>query len=486
MSVLHKATGGAAWTVASGLLSRGVGMLGTLLMTHYLAPQVMGEVMTATVLAFTANWVTQLGLTQYVMLRAEGARDLIFHATVLSVGLVVVVLCVLALASPLLGAWFDTPDLATYLPGMALAVLIRRIGSIPDKLLLRRMRFRTVAMANAAGELVYVACALTLVAFTSLGGHSIVVANIVQACVITGVLVAACGVSEWLTPARLSWQRFREIIRFGAPMGVESFFYEAARYADKLVFTKMFGASRTGEYNLAYNLADIPASQVGEQVSNVMLPTLLQFQGLRRREVLVRSIGMLSLITFPMAVGLGVIAPTLIEVLLPPQWQGVAPFLLVLAVVSVLRPINGLLSQYLISIEEVRVLMRLEIVRVIVLFASMIALGQIGPVPAALAIGLSSIVHLLVLAQAVGPDRAFTTGMLRAVRAPVVGCIGMAAAVLLARACLETSVPHDVLMLLMEILTGAACYVGCLYLLERATLREVTGLVLGVLRRRAA
>jgi PST family polysaccharide transporter len=486
VSLLHKATGGAAWTVASGLVSRGIGMLGTLLMTRFLAPEVMGEVTTATVLAFTANWVTQLGLTQYVMLKADGARDRIFHATVLSMGLVAIALAVIALASPLLGAWFDTPDLVEYLPGMALAVLIRRAGSIPDKLLLRRMRFRTVAMANAAGEIVYVACALALVAFTRLGGHSIVVANIVQACVTTGIVVAACGVRDWLTPSRLSWHRMREIFHFGVPMGVESFFYEAARYADKLVFTKLFGAGRTGEYNLAYNLADIPASQVGEQVSNVVLPTLLQFEGPRRRDVLVRSIGLLSLITFPMAVGLGIISPTLIEVLLPPRWQGVAPFLLVLAVVSVLRPINGLLSQFLISIEEVRVLMRLEIVRVVVLFASMILLGQVGPVPAAMAIGISSLVHLVVLVQAVGPDRAFTVGLLRVVRAPVVGCIGMSVGVLLVRGWLESTEPHNVLLLLAEVLSGAACYVGCLFLLERATLREITGLALGLVRRRPA
>ncbi|MEO6368344.1 MAG: oligosaccharide flippase family protein, partial [Steroidobacteraceae bacterium] len=378
------------------------------------------------------------------------------------------------------------PDLVEYLPGMALAVLIRRAGSIPDKLLLRRMRFKTVAGANAAGEVAYVGCALTLVAFTRLGGHSIVVANLVQACITTGIIVAACGVREWLTPSRLSWQRMREIFKFGLPMGVESFFYEAARYADKLVFAKLFGAGRTGEYNLAYNLADIPASQVGEQVSNVVLPTLLQFEGPKRRDVLVRSIGLLSLITFPMAVGLGVIAPTLIEVLLPPRWQGVAPFLVVLAVVSVLRPINGLLSQFLISIEEVRVLMRLEILRVIVLFSSMILLGHIGPVPAALAIGLSSFAHLLLLVQAVGPDRPFTLGLLRVVRAPVVGCLGMSAGVLLVRGWLESAEPHNLLLLAVEVLTGASCYVGCLFLLERAALREITELALGLMRKRPA
>lgn len=486
MSVLRKATGGAAWTVASGLTSRGIGMLGTLLITRYLAPEVMGEVTTATVLAFTANWVTQLGLTQYVMLRAGDARDKVFHATVLSMGLVAVALAGIAAASPLFARWFDAPDLAAYLPGMALAVLIRRLGAIPDKLLLRQLRFRTVATATALGELVYVAFAVALVAMTSLGGQGIVIANIVQACVVTGILIAACGTRQWLTPARLRWQQFKEILRFGLPMGVESFLYEAARYGDKLVFAKLFGAGRTGEYNLAYNLADIPASQVGEQVSNVVLPTLLQFEGPRRKQVLVRAIGLLSLVTFPMAVGLGVVAPTLIEVLLPPQWQGVAPFLVVLAAVSVLRPVNGLLSQYLISVERVRILMRLEFVRVAVLFGSMVLLGQLGPIPAALSIGLSSLAHLFVLAMAVHEEDGFIRQMLRSLRAPLVGCLSMAVGVLALRTWLEAFAVHDLVLLGTEIAAGAVAYVGCLLLLERTAVRDVYGLARGLIARRAA
>jgi PST family polysaccharide transporter len=85
VTIIHRATAGAAWTIASSLLSRGVGVLGTLIMTRFLAPEVMGEVTTATVLAFTASWATQLGLTQYVMLRARGGPDPIFHATVMGV-----------------------------------------------------------------------------------------------------------------------------------------------------------------------------------------------------------------------------------------------------------------------------------------------------------------------------------------------------------------------------------------------------------------
>ena len=42
------------------------------------------------------------------------------------------------------GAWFapvfHAPHLASYLPGLTLSVLIRRIGAIPDKILARELQ----------------------------------------------------------------------------------------------------------------------------------------------------------------------------------------------------------------------------------------------------------------------------------------------------------------------------------------------------------
>ena len=72
---------------------------------------------------------------------------------------------------------------------------VKRLASIPDKLLMRQMRFRTVAIANAAGELVYVILAVLLVVNTTLGGLAIVIANIVQASVVAAIEIGAEGLA---------------------------------------------------------------------------------------------------------------------------------------------------------------------------------------------------------------------------------------------------------------------------------------------------
>lgn len=487
MSLTQKVASGAVWTISAGLISRFVGLIGTLIITRYLAPEVVGEITAATVLAFAASWVTQLGFNQYVLVRGGEGPGPVFHATMLSLGCAVVALALMALMASHLSSFFNAPHLDLYLPGMALSVFIRRLGSTPDKLLLRQMRFRMVAVATALGEMTYAVVAVTLVVFTELGGFGIVIGNIVQATVVTGITVVACGLSSWLAPIRLRWQRTKEILMFGLPLGAETVLSESARYGDKLLFAKLFGTATTGEYNLAYSLADLPAAYVGEQVSNILLPTLMQVDATKRKQVLVRAIGLLALATFPMAVGLAAIAHTLVDVLLPDRWQGVAPYLVVLAAVSVFRPINGLISQYLISVERNNILLGVEVIRVVVLFVGIAVLSLFGPLVAALAVGLAAFAHTCGLLFAVHGDGSVLRGLLSALWVPVVACVVMTTIVLGLRFVVgSVSGLGEVILLAGEILSGACGYIAAMFIFGRAASREALVLVRGALQSKAS
>ncbi len=472
MRIASKALGGAAWSIVAGLLSRAFGLAGTLIITRYLAPEVMGEVTTATVLAFTVNWATHLGFSKYLILRSGEGAEPVFHVLVLSLVIVGIPLLGLVAASDELAVWFSAPHLTQYLPGMALTVFIRRIGSVPEKLLSRDMRFGAVAVATAMAEITYSLLALLLIIRFHLGGQGIVLANIVQATLFTVALGVASGPRNWLTPVPIRMRRVRDILVYGVPLGIITFLYEFARYADKLVFTKLFGPGRTGEYSLASNLADVPAVQVGEQVSNVLLPTLMHVEPERRPEVLVRVVGMLLAVILPMSFGLSMIAPTLVQVLLPSHWWGMTPFLAVLAATSVFRPVNALLSQFLLSAERNHTLMRFEVIRVSVLFTGLLVLGQWSALAATFAVGLAGLLHLVLLVVRTSSMQVSALALLKAARPSLAAASVMAAAVFGLRSLPFWHEHASVLQLLAEIFTGGGVYVATYLVIDPATVRE--------------
>jgi len=301
------------------------------------------------------------------------------------------------------------------------------------------------------------------------------------------VLVRAAGFASWATPARLRWSRFKDMLAFGLPLGVQGAAHGASRYWDNLAISHFFGPGAVGAYNMAYNLADIPAIQVGEQIALVLMPSMAALPRERRPRALERSTALLSLIIFPLAVGLGLIAEPLIALILPANdWQLVAPLLSMLACLSVFRPITWVLSAYLEAEAKTNRLMFLELGKIALLIGGIVALQPFGVRVASGAVGLAfgatAIAGIALVAREGPSPRRLFVGFIQ----PLAACGVMAAVALGARAALVgAGLTAPGLVLVAMILSGAAAYIAAALVLCRATALDLLGLLRRALRRQA-
>ncbi len=480
MSLARKAARGALWTVASSIGGRAVGVIGTLVMTRFLHPDVIGEVNDATVLAYTASWLTIWGFGQYTVVngRGEAQREVTWHATFLYLTLGTLSLGLMALFGAHLTPLLHAEHAAKYIPGMALSVYIRRFGAMPERMLTMQMNFRPSGIALAVGEAVYTIAALSLAAL-GWGGMSIVIANIIQSVVVVAILINAAGVRSWATPTKLSWKRTKAMLKYGVPLGIQGNAHNGSRYWDNLAISHYFGTGALGAYNMAYNLADIPAIQVGEQIALVLLPSMAELPVERRPRALERSTALLSLIIFPLAIGLGLVAYPLIGAILPSNaWQEVAPLLTVLACLSVFRPITWVLSAYMESLSKTSKLMFLEVAKLGLLLVGISLLSPYGLRAASAAVGISFGLTaiggvLMVLREGPSPAK-----LLAGFMQPLLACGVMAAAIWAVHHGLAAvGVHHAWIYLLVEIVVGAIAYVAAALVICRETSRDMLGLI---------
>jgi PST family polysaccharide transporter len=266
---------------------------------------------------------------------------------------------------------------------------------------------------------------------------------------------------------------------------VQNIAHNASRYWDNLAISHFFGPAAVGAYNLAYNLADIPAIQVGEQIALVLMPSMASLPPDRRPRALERSTALLSLIIFPLAVGLGLVAYPLISVLLPDNdWQQVAPLLAVLACLSVFRPITWVLSAYLEAESKTNRLMGLELAKIGLLIGGIVVLQPYGVRIASAAVGFAfgaTAIAGILLVMREGPSpRRLAIGFLQ----PLAACGVMAAVVWAAHALIAPVAPPAVVLIAL-IAVGAAAYVAAALVICRATARDLLSLVRRGLRRPA-
>lgn len=485
-SVAMKAVRGAAWTIGTGVGSRALGLIGTVVLTYFIARDELGEVSDAAVAVVLANQFSACGVGQYYISRASAGRVLAWHATLVHLLLGIVALgSVLALGHPL-GVWMRAPALARFLPGLVLSGLLERLAYMPERVLARDMRFRVIGMCRTAAELTYTLTSVGLAALGQ-GGMSIVIANVARSSVRFASMAAAVPRADWCEPSPLSLPIVRAMLRFGLPTSVGTAAGFGARRVDNAIVSGLFGTDVVSAYNLAYNLADVPAVQVGEQIGDVLLPSFSAMSGEERKTALVRSTGLLALVTFPLALGLGAIAPTLVDTVLKPDWHDVGPMLALLSVLSVVRPIGWTISSYLMAQDRPRIDAALEVGKLVGLVALLLTMGRLGPLWTCGAVGIAFGLHAVASMWVVqGLDGIRVVRLGARCAAPLLACFPMVIAILAVRIGLAHvgTLPPRGVGLVAEVVSGALAYVVSAMVLARPLAREVLDLLRRATQRR--
>jgi lipopolysaccharide exporter len=485
-SLSTKAVKGASWTIATGIGSRALGLVGTLAITYFMVPDVIGEVSDASILILTAMQLSTIGVGQYVIAKPDAGRDVAWHGTVFHVVLGLLAIGAVVIFRDSFARMLHADGMGRYVPGLALAAVFDRIGFLPERLLARDMRFRVIGLSRTGGEIVYSVVSVAL-AYVGYGGMALVIANVARSALRSSMVCMAVDRREWLTPSRMSLKTTRAMLSFGLPFSVSASANFASRRWDNLLVSHFFGTSVLGEYNLAYNLADIPAVQVGEQIGDVLLPSFAQMRAEQRKKALVRSTALLALIVFPLAVGLGAVANTAVATLLRKEWQNVGPMLMLLAALSVARPVGWTIASYLVAREMTRPLMWLGLLQVAFLIGAIATLGRLGPLWACAAVGVAFAGHALASMMVVSRADGIRIGVLmRSCLGPLLACIPLTVAVLMVRFMVQKSgIETRGVGLALEILAGGAGYAAGALLTARATVDDLTGLLRGALGRRA-
>lgn len=478
MSIEGIAARGAAWTIGSSVLSRGFALVGTLVLTRFVVPDDYGEVCAATIIVGTINLVTNINVGTYFIAKREAGREDAFHGTLIQLALGLLAFLILIVAGKPLSPLFGTPDMYRYVPGLALAALVDRATLMPERLLVRELKFRRISLVRSAAELAYTAASVSTAAL-GLGGMAIVFGNLARSAVRASGMAVSVERRDWFLVGRIELDRIRTIARYGLAVTISGWANFFSRKWDNLLVARFFGPAVMAKYNLAYNLADIPAVHVGEQITDVMQAAFAHMSPDDRRRSLLRSLGTIGLVTFPIAVGLGMIAPTLSDLFLGKKWSdGVSAMLQVLSVLSLTRPVFGATSSYLLLERGPRVLITMEWLTLALLMSLLATLGSISPLWACYAVGIAytfRAVGGIYLASSVSgvPMWRFFAPLLP----PLSACLPLAAVVWGIHHGLTTLGLPAALRLVIEILGGAAAYVAAALIIARRATRDLLDMV---------
>jgi PST family polysaccharide transporter len=480
MSIGRQAAHGVAWYMALGVSTRVIGLIGSLVLARFIAPDDYGPVISAQIIVQTANALTSFAFGQYLIAK-RAPPHVAIQAAVIHVSLGVAALIAVYSLRGVLGS----PAMAQYVLGYAVAFLIiDRIKNVPERLLMRALRFRALATLGGIGELALTATALLTV--RSCGPYALVLGALARSVLTLPILLYIAPRAEWLVRPRMRAADARELFGYGLPIMISAMTDTATTKWDNVIVAWMFGDGVMANYNFAYNLADMPISNVAEHIGEVLMPSFSKMEEAQRRTAAVRAAALMSLIVAPLGFGLGAVAPTVVAALFNEKWAATAPMLAILSVMTVFRPMIWSATSYAQAVQQTRIVMMSSFLRVILVLSLVAAGGALGGVNwACVGAGIGFALHTTITIIAAGRVTDLPVGAyLRGVARPLLPCIVMFVAVVALQRVLGAAEIPRLVSLAIQVVAGAVVYIIAAFALVRSSVDELLRLGREALRRR--
>jgi O-antigen/teichoic acid export membrane protein len=348
---------GLGWSAASQMLGQALQFGITVVLAHLLRPKEYGLLAMVLVLTEFAAVFSDLSLGASIIQKQDvSARHLnsVFWLNIGVGGLFTLLFC---LAAPLVALFYGEPSLRLLTMAVAINFPLTSLNVVQIALLDKSLNFRTRFWVNTISISVAGAVALSL-ALAGAGVWSLVAQSLVTSLVGTAVI---WRLSAWRPSRSFDLSAVKELMQFSKHLvgfGVVNYW---GRNIDKLVIGRVAGSAALGIYGLASRLMQLPLTNVTNITSSVMFPALstMQEDVSAMKRLYLRGNRMIALLTFPMMIGLSVLAEPIIVTAYGDQWRDAIAVVRILCFAGMFQSVYNTASWLLLSFGRTDTLFRL-------------------------------------------------------------------------------------------------------------------------------
>ncbi len=240
--------------------------------------------------------------------------------------------------APFIASFYDEPSIRLITMVIASSFFIGSLGVVQNSLLNKKMDFRRLAQV----EITAVSLAGLVAIIMAIKGFGIW-SLVAQSLFFTSIsVVMMWSLSAWRPTLSFNTNALKELLGFSSNLLGFNIFNYWSRNIDNLMIGKFIGSSALGIYTRSYSLMMLPLTQISSVVSRVMFPSLSTIQDdLKRvKQIYLRSTQTIALVTFPVMMGLLVVAEPFIITIYGLKWLKVITILQILCPVGMVQSIG--------------------------------------------------------------------------------------------------------------------------------------------------
>ena len=469
-----RSSSGTMWTAASLALGKGIVFLSTLVLARLLDPTVFGLFGIGLLVVGYLEFLNDFGIGPAVINLSANDRRLESVAFWLNIALGVALTTVTWLLAPAVAAFFDEPSATGIVRGLSFVFLLRSVGAVHAALLKRDLMMKQVTIPEVAKALIKAIITIAL-AFAGFGVWSLVWGQLAGAAVGS---ILFWVVSPWRPSLISSLAGSRRLLAFGSQITVVGLLGSFNKNVDYLFVGRSISTAALGVYTLAFRLPQLLIESINTVVGQVAFPVFSQLQRDRAkgRLALRTMLRVSAAIVVPVSLGLFVTAGPVIEIFYGDKWlDAIEPMrylALAMLAIGLTKNIGDVHKGY----GRPGLLNAIGVARLLITVPLLVFAVRHGLTAVSIAVAVSAavvaVVTLVVASRVIDIPM---SELLGSYRTPAIGGLALLATtwpVLLA-----SEQWLSVVRLGAVTATGAAAYVGALWLIDRSLVIETASLV---------
>lgn len=325
----HRILRASGWAGSGFILDKAIAAVQLMVLTRLLSPADFGVMAASATIMLALLTISELGLEPALIAKAKVDRDDLAVAWTIAIGRAVILMAGLWLAADVLAQAMQMPQLAAVLRVHVWMLFIQGLQSPAMVLLVKQLDLRRRVSVDLVRRLTEAGVTIAL---------ALAVGNVwaLLAGQLAGMSVSVL-LSFWVAPFRpalsLNLQRLAALLRFGAYVNVTSLLVFAVMSGGEFVVGRMLGPEALGVYTLALALPVMAGMRAPILISQISRPVYAQLQ--RDQAGTIRTFGLhfglLVMVLFPLACGIAVSAPEIVQLLGGERWTAAAEPLRALA-----------------------------------------------------------------------------------------------------------------------------------------------------------
>lgn len=310
----------------------------SVVLARILTPQEFGLIGMIVVFTGFADLFNDMGLTAALVQKIDLEERHLNCVFWVNIATGILLTAIVAAAAPLIASFYNKPVLRLITIVIAFNFSIGSLKMVQSALFHKKMQFKRLAHIEIVSVFISGIATISL-ALAGFGVWSLVFQSLLM------TLISVCMMwylSDWRPSFSWNPVALKELLSFSLNLLGFRFFNYWIRNFDNLLIGKFVGSLALGIYSRAYGLMLLPVSQISNVVTRVMFPVLSKIQNdtERVKRIYLRSTRIIALVTFPLMVGLFVVARPFILTVYGDKWVEVIPILQIFCFTGMIQSIG--------------------------------------------------------------------------------------------------------------------------------------------------